>query len=97
MTTCVGQHVPGISPFQFFSTGVHLTHSNMALAPMMTVNDMMMNQIAHLIQPVDMRRTVMAKEVLLQRAARMEKVPATLETKTSRGKTLVSISHMCLP
>jgi hypothetical protein len=70
----------------------------MALAPMMTVIDMMINHMAHRIQPVEIRRTVMAKDVLLHKAAKMEKVPAALETKTSRGKMLGSgISHVCLP
>jgi hypothetical protein len=38
----------------------------------------MMNQTATLVQSEDMRKIVIAKEVLLHKAARMEKVPARL-------------------
>ena len=63
--------------------GEHFIHSNMALAPMTTLRDMMMNQMTHRIQPLEILSTVMANDVLLQSAARMEKVPATLETRLS--------------
>ncbi len=69
----------------------------MAAAPMTTVRDMMMNQIVHRIQPFEMRSTVMANEVLLHSAARMEKVPATLETKVNLKKFLGLMSYKCFP
>lgn len=59
----------------------------------------MINQTKILTQPDDMRRTVMANEVLLQHAARIEKVPARLvmSKKISRSRKLNCASGLPNP
>jgi hypothetical protein len=74
----LGQHVPSSLGCQVFSIGVHWPHVIAMATPNDTFTVIMMNQISHLTHPDDIRKTVIAKEVLLQQAARIEKEPAKL-------------------
>lgn len=57
-----------------------------ALRPIITLTVKMMNHRSHRILPRINRSSVMANEVLLKVAARMEKVPVRLPTMPSVGK-----------
>lgn len=65
---------------------------NATLSPSAILMLMMMNQTNFLVQPSEMRKTVMANDVLLQRAARMEKDPAKLVFRRKGTRSLKSKS-----
>jgi hypothetical protein len=69
--------------FHAFSMGVHWIQMNNALSPIATFIETMMHHTLTHIQPCDMRSRVMAKDVLLHTAARMEKVPPILAKRGS--------------
>jgi hypothetical protein len=77
--------------------GLQWIHSMRALAPMTRLSEMIMVQIITFIHGSEMRRRVMAKEVLLHTAARMDRVPAILAIKGMLWSFADSISHRCLP
>jgi hypothetical protein len=68
--------VPSTSGSQILLNGWHLTHINSMATPRMALTVMMMNQMNHLIQPVQSLSMVRPKDVLLQAAERTEKKPA---------------------
>ncbi len=78
-TIILFQHLPWTFGFQVLSTGSHCSHVKAMARPSATLTDTMMNHTSHLVEPVEMRSTVIAKEVLLSCAARIEKLPAMLE------------------
>jgi hypothetical protein len=61
--------------------GEHLTHMKMALRPIKMLMVAMITQSNSRMRPDIRRRRVRANEVLLQTAARMEKVPVKLPMK----------------
>lgn len=79
--TIFGQQVPSRYGCHTFSMGMHCAQVIAMATPRQALTVMMMNQTNALIQPVEMRNTVTAKEVLLHNAARMEKEPARLEKR----------------
>lgn len=97
LTALGGQHVPGRKGFHDFCTGEHLIHIKSAVRPMAMFMDTRINQTNAFVQPFVMRSSVMEKLVLLQMAAMMEKVPATLVMGTSVVKFSMGKSQMCLP
>ena len=74
----LGQHVPGRLGSYILAKGRHWPHVMAMLSPSATLTETMMNHTNFLVHPLDIRSTVIAKEVLLHRAARMEKEPAML-------------------
>ncbi len=68
-----------------------------AAAPSTRLTVMMMNQMKRLTQPSEMRSSVMAKDVLLHTAARMDAKPAALEYSSSLWKSSGLMSALCLP
>jgi len=58
-----------------FCTGVHDTKLKMPLRPIATLMVMMANQTMAFTQPLEMRSSVRANEVLLQAAAERENSP----------------------
>ncbi len=80
--TCLGQQTPStVNGRQVFSIGVHCPQVMAMAMPSERFTVTMMNQTAILVQPFEMRKIVMANEVLLQQAERIEKVPARLVIK----------------
>jgi len=82
-------HVPGTVGSHDLCIGSHPTQLIVALSAMMTFMETKMNHTNHLSQPVDRRRSVTAKAVLLHAAAVMVNVFLTHWKTSSRG----SIPH----
>lgn len=97
MRTSFGQHLPSIIGLHNFSAGEHWMYVDTAANPKARLTDIMMNQMNFFIQPSDMRNTVIANEVLLHVAARMEKNPLVLDNRRNVVRSLGLKSHMCLP
>ena len=77
--------------------GVHWIQIMSPLMPMKRFMETMMNQMNFLTQPSEMRRSVMAKEVLLQAAANVEMDPPMFAGSGIRFKSSNPMSQMCLP
>lgn len=97
MTGILDQHVPGISGFHTFSKGVHWPQVKAMLRPRETLTETMMNHTKRLIQPSEMRSTVIANDVLLHAAARMAAVPARLENRRKSSRLSELKSHIGRP
>jgi hypothetical protein len=83
LTTTLGKHDPNTEGSHSFATGQHWTHWIVALAPNTMLVAIMINQINTFSQPLEIRSSVIAKEVLLQSVARMEQNPAMYEYITT--------------
>ena len=81
-----GQHSPTRCGCHAFSMGVHCAQVMAMATPRQAFTVMMMNQTRALNQPDEMRSTVTANEVLLHRAARIEKLPARLEKRRKMSR-----------
>ena len=76
---CFFMQCPSKAGCQILGMGEHWPHVNATATPKDRLTVSMMVQTKRRIQlSWEMRRTVMAKEVLDHKAARMEKVPAML-------------------
>jgi len=76
--TLLGQQCPSTRGCHIFTNGVHCAQVMATATPSAKLTVMMMNHTKILTHPEEIRRTVMANDVLLQHAARIEKVPARL-------------------
>lgn len=65
--------------------------------PKARLTEIMMNQMSRFIQPSDIRNTVIANDVLLHVAARMEKKPLVFDNSRNVVRSLGLKSQMCLP
>jgi hypothetical protein len=77
--------VPSISGYQSFATGQHRVHMIAAETPRTMFTERIINQMIHLIHPVEIRRRVIPNEVLLHAAARMVAKPAEYEIRATIG------------
>ena len=97
MSNILGRHLPFISLIQIFSTGVHWAHWIVAVMPKVRLMVIMTNHTKTLVQPWVIRSNVMAKDVLLQQAARMLAKPAALETSSNDANSSLLIWSLCFP
>lgn len=95
--TLIGQQVPGTVKSHVFWMGVHWIQSMRALTVMKRFMEMMMNQMNLRTQPSEMRRIVMAKAVLLQTAASVDKDPPMFAGSGIFLSFSKPMSQTCLP
>lgn len=97
MIVSFGQHFPSIVGLHSFSVGEHWIYVDRAPNPRVRLIEMIRTQMRRLIQPSEIRSTVIANEVLLHIAASMEKNPLVLEMRRKAVRSVGWKSQMCLP
>ena len=83
--------------FQFFSTGLHWIQGINAEPPKAMCTEIMMNQSKVRVFLSLIRSIVMAKDVLLYIAAKMENAPATMPIRPMLGRDPGLIARKCFP
>ena len=97
-TVSLARHVLKSSPTRHISSnGQHCTQCSVPLAQSVMVTDAMMNHRSHHIAPLVIRSSVMAKEILLKSAARMEQKPAQFEDRRIGSNFSPGMVQACLP
>lgn len=77
--------------------GQHRIQVNRTATPITVLTDTIIPQTSFFCQPDEMRRSVMAKEVLLHAAPMIMNDPAKVETNIIDEKCPGIMSHVCLP
>ncbi len=96
-TIILFQQVPGVQGIHVFSIGSHCDQVNAMASPRAMLTDIMMYHTNHLVPPEDILSTVMANEVLLSCAAKMEKLPARFVYRRNCGRSLKLNCHNGFP